>query len=218
MHQLHQPLHGDDARFHKVGVHGGEGRLQSHHAHGALLQAPTLLLGAVGRMVGGDHVDSAVQNALNKGGSVLCTAERGIHLKPCILLQVLVRQNEVVRGGFAGDVDASGLGLTNELHALLGGDVAHMVGAANFLHQLQVTGNLTPLALGADAPMAVCLGVHAVVDVAAKEQVVVLAVCGDDFAQFLGLHHGLAHHFLALHAPPIIGEGGNVLRHGLHVG
>ena len=57
-----------------------------------------------------------------------------------------------------------------------------MVGAADFLHQLQVALDLPPFALRADAPMAVCLGVHAVVDIAAVEQVVVLTVCGDDFA------------------------------------
>ena len=57
--------------------------------------------------------------------------------------------------------------------ALPGGDVADVVGATNLLRQLQIPGNLPPLALRADAPVAVGPGVGPVVDIAAAEQAVV---------------------------------------------
>ena len=60
-----------------------------------------------------------------------------------------------------------------------------MVGTAGLLRQAKIPGNGAPLALGADAPVAVGFGVGPVVDVAAVEEAVVLAVGGDDLAQSL---------------------------------
>ena len=87
--------------------------------------------------------------------------------------------------GFAGYIQPLGLGLSDEGHAFLGGDVADMVGAAGFLHQLQIPLDGPPLGLGADAPVAVGTGVAAVVDVAAPQQAVVFAVGYNQLAKGL---------------------------------
>ena len=145
-------------------------------------------------MVGGNHVDGAVQNALHQSIPIFPTAQRGIHFEPAVLLQHAVIHYQVVGAGFAGDVQSLGLGLADQLHAFLGGDVADVVGNSGLCHQLQVPGNLTPLAFGADAPVIVGLGVAAVVNVAAPEQGVVLAVGHNELAQSLGPKHGLLHH------------------------
>ena len=75
-----------------------------------------------------------------------------------------------MRTRFAGHIHAARLCFSDELHAFLGGDVADVVGTAGFLHQLQISCNLGPFALGADAPMAVFLCIFAVVDISAPEQ------------------------------------------------
>ena len=92
-----------------------------------------------------------------------------------------------------------------------------MVVAALLLRQSEVPGDLAPLALGADAPVSVRAGVVPVVDIAAAQEAVVLAVGGDDLPQPLGLPHGLPHHGLALDAPAIVGEARRIGCHGLHV-
>ena len=65
--QIHRPLQGKNAGLDQIGVDNGEGSLNAHHAEGALFQTPGLFLGAVGGVVGGDHVDGAVQQTLNHG-------------------------------------------------------------------------------------------------------------------------------------------------------
>ena len=169
-------------------------------------------------MVGGDHIDGAVQDALNESFSVGGGAEGGIHLEAAVLLQISVIQHQVVGAGLAGHVKPLGLGVADQLHALLGGDVADVVGAPDLADELQVSADLGVLALGADASVAVGFGVLTVVDVAAAKEVVDLAVGDDHFAQGLGLHHGRAHHIVTLHAPPVVGEGDALARHALHVG
>ena len=89
-----------------------------------------------------------------------------------------------------------------------------MVGTAGLLRQAEIPGNGAPLALGADAPVATGPGVGPVVDVAAVEEAVVLAVGGDDLAQALGFLHGRTHHVLALDAPAVVGEARHIGGHG----
>ena len=71
--------------------------------------------------------------------------------------------------------------------------MADVVGAAGFFHQLQIPGDLSPLAFGADATVAVSLGVVAVVDVAPSQQGVDLAVGDNGLPQSFGAKHGLPH-------------------------
>ena len=65
--------------------------------------------------------------------------------------------------------------------------------------------------------MAVETGVAAVVDIAAPQQRVVLAVGDDQLVQPLGLKHGLMHETVALHAAAVVGKGGDKGRQRGHV-
>ena len=65
--------------------------------------------------------------------------------------------------------------------------------------------------------MAVFPGVLSVMDVAAPEQGIVLAVGHDELIQSFGSLHGLFHHFCRLHAPSVIGEGADPGGHGFQL-
>ena len=63
--------------------------------------------------------------------------------------------------------------------------------------------------------MAVGAGVVSVVDAPATgQQGFILAVGHDGLVQFFGKEHGLPHHLPGLDAPAVIGESGNIRRHG----
>ena len=218
MQQRHQLVEGEDAGLDKVGIQQGKGRLKAHDAHGAFLQAAALFLRTVGRMVGGDHVDGAVRQPCQQRLPVGLIPQRGVHLKAAVLLQHGVVQQQIVGGSLAGHVQTLRLGAPDQLHTLLGGDVADMVAAACLPHQRQIPLDLPPLALRADAPVAVGAGIRPVVDVAAPQQRVVLAVGHDELAQLLGLPHGAAHHVVILYAPSVVGEGDDIRRQLLQRG
>ena len=61
--------------------------------------------------------------------------------------------------------------------------------------------------------MSVGAGISAVVDVAAPQQGIVLAVGHDQLAEALGLQHGAAHHVAVLNALSVVGEGHRVGGH-----
>ena len=82
-----------------------------------------------------------------------------------------------------------------------------MVPAAGLVGETEITLNLAPLALAADAPVPVGAGPGAVMDAAAVQQGIVLAVGGDQLAERPAALHGLAHHPRILHAVPVIGKG-----------
>ena len=169
-------------------------------------------------MVGGDHVDGAVQNSLDQGFPVFFSPEGRVHFETAVLLQVAVVHHQIVGAGLAGHVQPLGLGLADERHAFLGGDVADVVGAAGLLHQLQIPGDLPPFAFGADAPVAVGFGVVAVVDISPSQQGIDLAVGDNGFPQCLGTEHGLPHQTVTLHAPAVVGKSHHARRHALQVG
>ena len=213
MEQLHEPFHGNDTGLYKVGVEQREGRFQSHDAHGAFFQSPSLFLGAVGGVIRGDHVDGAVRQTLQQRLPVGIVPKRRVHFETAVLLQAGIVQQQVVGAGLAGDIQALGLGLADERDALLGGDMADVIAAARLPHQFQIPLDGPPLALGADAPMSVGAGISAVVDVAAPQQGIVLAVGHDQLAEALGLQHGAAHHITILNALSVVGEGHRVGGH-----
>ena len=74
------------------------------------------------------------------------------------------------------------------------------------LGEPEVPGDRPPLALGADAAVAVGAGIRAVVDIAAVQEAVVLAVRGKDLTEAAALHHGLAHEAFRLHAAAVVGK------------
>ena len=172
---------------------------------------------AVGGVVGGDHVDGAVQKALDEGFPVRLGAQGRVHLEAPVLLQIVFVQQQVVGGRFAGHVHPGFLRLPDDLHALLAGNVAHVVGAAFLRRQPHVPGDGPPFAFGADAPVAVGGGVGPRVDIAAPEQGIVLAMGGDELMEALGLPHGPAHHVFVLHALPVVGKSDDQGGEGFHV-
>ena len=218
MQQRHQLVEGENAGLDKVGVQQREGRLKAHDAHGAFLKAAALFLCAVGRVVGGDHVDGAVRQSRQQRLPVGLVPQRGIHLEAAVLLQHGVVQQQIVGGGLAGHVQSLRLGAPDQVHTLLGGDVADVVAAAGLPYQCQIPLDLPPLALRADAPVAVGAGIRPVVDIAAPQQRVVLAVGHDELTQFLGLPHGAAHHVAILHPSSVVGEGDHIRRQLLQCG
>ena len=172
-------------------------------------------------MVGGDHIDGAIQDALDQCFLVFCRADGRVHFEPAVLLQHGVVHGQVVGCCFAGHVQSFRFRLTDQRDTFLGGNVADVVFHAGLLYQLQVSFDLLPLAFGRDAFMSVLFGIFPLVDVAAEEQAVVFAVGSNDLAVALDFFHGLAHHFVILYAPAIVREsadmGGQLVigRHGL---
>ena len=174
---------------------------------------PARCAGVVGR----DHVHRAVEDALDERLPVGLRAQGRVHLEAAVLAQVVLGQHEVVRCGLAGDVQPLRLRPADKRHALLGGHVAHMIGAACLAHQLEIALQLPPLTLAADALVPVGAGIRAVVDVTTAKQGVVLAVRGKDLAEMSALGHRLAHHALGLHAAPVVGKGDDVWCHARKV-
>ena len=200
-----------------MGVENGERRLETDDAHGAPGEALGLFLRAVRRVVGCDHVHRAVEDALEQRVPVGLRAQGRVHLEAAVLAQVVLGQHEVVRRGLAGDVQPLRLRPADKRHALLGGHVAHMIGAACLAHQLEIALQLPPLALTADALVPVGAGIRTVVDIAAVQEGVVLAVRGNDLAEACRLAHRGAHHIRILHAAAVVGKAGDVRRELLHV-
>ena len=66
MEQFHQAGKGNDAGLYQIRIEQREGRFQSHDAHGAFFQSPSLFLGAVGGVIRGDHVDGSVRQTLQQ--------------------------------------------------------------------------------------------------------------------------------------------------------
>ena len=121
----------------------------------------------MGGVVGGDHVDGPVPEPLQQGLSILLASDGRVHLEAALLLQHAVVQKQVVGRGLAAHVQPLRLGPADQSYAFLGGYVAHMIAAARFPHQIQISGDLPPLGFGANAPVPMGGGVSTVVDIAA---------------------------------------------------
>ena len=92
-----------------------------------------------------------------------------------------------------------------------------MVTAARFPHQFQISGDLPPFGFGADAPVPMGGGVSAVVDIAAPQKPIVLAVGHDQLPKSFRFFHGSPHHLIPLHAVAIVGKSRHVRGHGIHI-
>ena len=217
-HQLDQPLERDHAAPRQGGIEHREGGFQPYDAHRTALEAARLFLGGVRRVVGGDHVDRAVAQALEQRVAVGGGAQRRVHLEAAVLLQIVLAQREVVRRGFAGDVHAALLRRADQRDAFLRRDVADVIGAFRLVRQLQVALDRPPFALGDDAAVIVRLGIAPRVNVAAVQQRIVLAVRRDDLAKRRRARHGLAHDRGVLHAASVVGKRDDVRGHALEIG
>ena len=120
--------------------------------------------------------------------------------------------------GFAGDGQALGLSGANQSHGLLGGDVADMVLAAGFPHQLNVPFHLLPFAFGVVADEAVAAGKFTVVNAPSSQQGFILAVGNNGLVQFFCQQHGLSHHIGRLYAAAVVGKACYVRSHSLQIG
>ena len=172
-------------------------------------------------MIGDDNVDGTVDDALTDGLGVLVGAQRRIDLERGVvgLVQVVLGQEHVVRGGLAGNLNASGLTGTHDLQAMGGGDVLDVQLGTGQLGDLDVAGDLELLA-GSRPTLEGQTGRDlALVDLAVADQVLVLAVAHEDLAEHLAVVHAATEHARALHAATVIGEGdGAVGDHIAHLG
>ena len=157
-------------------------------------------------MVGGDHVDGAVQNACDEGILIRLAAQRGIHFESAVLLQVHIGQYQIMRACFAGNRKPFFFRLTDELNTFFGGDVADVIVTSCFSHQGDVTFDLLPFTFGADTFVSVLRTIFACMNIAAIEQFVDFAVCGYHFVKLFDFFHSLAHHFVTLYTSSIIGK------------
>ena len=95
-----------------------------------------LLLKGVRRMIGRDHVDGAVQQALPQRFGMLPRAHRRIHLQQRADLRHLVAfAQQVVRACLRGHPQAPRLGILDHLRRLLGAGVHDMQHGAEVLGQ-----------------------------------------------------------------------------------
>src|SRR5699024_9033647 len=92
------------------------------------------------------------------------------------------------------------------------GDMADVIAHARLFRESDIALHHLPLALRAYPFMSVRARVRAVVDISAAEQVVHLAMRGDDLAARLHAEHRLAHESLALHSPAVVGKADDVGR------
>ena len=172
-------------------------------------------------MVGDDGVDGAVDDTLTDSLGVLVGTQRRIDLERGVvsLVQVVLGQEHVVRGGLAGDLNASGLAGTHELQAMGGGDVLNVQLGTGQFGDLDVAGDLKLLAGGRPALEGQTSRDLALVDLAVTDQVLVLAVAHEDLAEHLAVVHAATEHARALHAATVVGEGdGAVSDHIAHLG
>lgn len=121
---------------------------RADHAKGCELELAGLLPRGVRSVIGNDHVDGTVDDALTNGFGVLVGAQRRIDLERGVvgLVQVVLGQEHVVRGGLAGNLNASGLTGTHDLQTMGGGDVLDVQLGAGQLGDLDVAGDLELLA------------------------------------------------------------------------
>ncbi len=96
--------------------------------------------------------------------------------------------------------------------------MADVIGAAGLTDQIEVPADLPPFAFRADARMPVRRSVRAVVNIAAVQKPVVLAMRGDQFMKPLCLPHRLAHQIVVLYASSIVGKGDHARRQILKIG
>ena len=172
-------------------------------------------------MIGDDNVDGAVDDALTDGLGILLGTQRRIDLERGVvgLVQVVLGQEHVMRGGLTGNLNASGLTGTHDLQAMGGGDVLNVQLGTSQLGDLDVAGDLELLA-GSRPTLESQTGRDlALVDLAVADQILVLAVAHKDLAEHLAVVHAATEHARTLHAATVVGEGdGAVGDHIAHLG
>ena len=144
----------------------------------------------------------------DKGQTVLLRAQGRVHAVVSVFgLQGLVREQQVVRTGFRGDLYSPGLGVPDEGHRALGAHVADVDGSANRSRRGDFPGGAAVLGGGGDAGHPQLAGDLPLVHQAAGSQVQILAVGGDGQPQRGGLFQCLQQAAGVHHRPAVIAEG-----------
>ena len=129
----------------------GEGGLEAGDAVGGALELDLFFVAGVGGVVGGDAVDGAVEEGGDDGLTVGLGAEGRVHLGVGVVGQVVIQaaggylffgEGEVVRGGFAGDVEALFLGFADGAERGGCGDVLDVEVGAEFFFGFDVAEEL----------------------------------------------------------------------------
>ena len=164
-------------------------------------------------MVGDDAVDGAVEDALAQRGGVVGGAQRRVHLEVRVVGvgDVVLAQEQVVRGDLAGDGQAVGLGGADEVEALARGDVADVQRAVGKAHELDVAVDLELLGQRRPAEHAEARGGAALVDDAVARERLDLAVGKGDAVELRDVLHAGAHHAGGLDTVAVVGEGAGAL-------
>ena len=160
------------------------------------------------RVVGGDGVDGAVAQAgdqrLLVGGQAHGRVDLGVGV---VGGAQVVGAGQVMGRGLGGDLHAALLGLADQLHASLGGDVADVDGQVQRLGQHDVAGDLHLLGGAGGAAQAQQRGVVALVHHALVDQVDVLAVVEHRHAKRGAVLHRKAHQQRVHHGLAVVGDG-----------
>ena len=158
-------------------------------------------------VVGGDHVDGAVEKRLLERLGVAGLAQRRVHAEQAVVGgELLVGEHEVVRGDLGGDVDALVLSKAQKLHGALGGGVAQVVAAAVVAGHDRVARHNGLLRHARPTAQAQARGLLALVGDGALGHAVVLGVLREHHVVRLGVLDGAAHQLRVVDALAVVGE------------
>ena len=154
------------------------------------MELAALLILVVRRMVGRNHVNRAVAQALDAGQPVRFLAQRRIHAAPTVVADdPLVRRSDVVRRGLRRHANTARFRLAHQLYAAPRGDVAQVNPLALRLRNQNVAGNHHLFRRARDARQAQLRGDKALVHHAVADEVLILAVTHDEQAEVIGILH-----------------------------
>ena len=159
-------------------------------------------------MVGGDHRDRTVGDALDEGETVLFRTQRRIHLViRAVSLDALVGQRQVVRRRFAGDRNPLRPGVAEQLHALLDADMLHMDLPADLAGEDDVAGNHELLGGSRNAVHPEQDGPFPFVHDAIGRERLLLAVVENRQIEGFRVFDHMAHERMVLNAAAVVTEG-----------
>src|SRR5271157_1143658 len=105
----------------------GQRGLKAGDAEGSTLELDLLLVEGVGRVVGGNRVYGAVDDALYQSIAIRDRAQWRIHLVVGVeVADILIHQREMVRRNFGGDAKPRFLGAAHGFQGLAGREMRHV--------------------------------------------------------------------------------------------
>ena len=188
-------------------LHDRQRGLQAEHAEGGRCPLAVLVLVGVRGVVGGDDVDRPVGQPGAQRGAVCGGAQRRVDLEDRVVgLGELVSEQQVVRAGLRGDVDALALGVAHDLDRPGRGDVAHVQARAHVGGKQAVAGDDRLLGDGRPPGQPEAAGELALVHLGALGQARLLGVLGDDAVERLDVLQRASHQDRVADALAVVGE------------